>query len=67
MKSFIVKVLITTIKANQAGDRYTVSDVLPIPSWNGEEYPAMSVKIIVTIGVVTVTLRISEKKSRFKV
>ena len=67
---------------NQAGDRYTVSDVKLIPSWNEERYSATSVKIIVTNGVVIVThifphitqfsnpkvtLRINGKKSRFKV
>ncbi len=67
---------------DQAGDRYTVSDAKLIPSWNGEEYPAISVKVIVTNGVATVTLifphitqfsnpkvtlRINGKKSKFKV
>ena len=41
---------------NQAGDRYTVSDVELIPSWNGKEYPATSAKITVKNGVATVIL-----------
>lgn len=41
---------------NKAGDRYTVSDVKLIPSWNGKEYPATSVKITEKNGVATVTL-----------
>ena len=68
--------------ADHAGDHYTVSDVKFIPSWNGKEYPATSVKITKTNGVATVTLvfphvtqfsnpkvtlRINGKKSKFKV
>lgn len=65
------------------GKRYLVSDVKLIPSsWNGEEYPATSVKIaerndIVTVTLVfphitqfsnpKVTLRINGKKTKFKV
>ena len=42
---------------NQAGERYSVSDVKLIPSsWNREEYPATSVKIAEKNGIVTVTL-----------
>lgn len=67
---------------NQAGDRYTVSDVKLIPLWNGKEYPATSVKITVKNGVATVTLifphvtqfsnpkvtlRINGKKTKFNV
>lgn len=67
---------------NQAEDRYTVSDVKLIPSWNGKEYPATSVKITVKNGVATVTLifphvtqfsnpkvtlRINGKKTKFNV
>lgn len=67
---------------DHAGDHYTVSDVKFIPSWNGKEYPATSVKITKTNGVATVTLvfphvtqfsnpkvtlRINGKKSKFKV
>lgn len=67
---------------NQSGDRYTVSDVKLIPSWNGKEYPATSVKITVKNGVATVTLvfphitqfsnpkvtlRINGKKTKFNV
>jgi len=67
---------------NQAGDRYTVSDVELIPSWNGKEYPATSAKITVKNGVATVTLifphitqfsnpkvtlRINGKKTKFNV
>ena len=68
---------------NQAGERYSVSDVKLIPSsWNGEEYSATSVKIVEKNGIVTVTLdfphitkfsnpkvtlRINGKKTKFKV
>lgn len=66
----------------KAGSRYTVSDVKLIPSWNGKEYPATSVKVTVMDGVATVTLtfphlthfsnpkvtlRINGKKAKFKV
>lgn len=67
---------------DQAGKRYTLSDVKLIPPWNGKEYLATSVRITVTNGVATVTLvfpyvtqfsnpkvtlRINGKKSKFKV
>ena len=67
---------------DQAGKRYTLSHVKLIPSWNGKEYLATSVRITVTNGVATVTLvfpyvtqfsnpkvtlRINGKKSKFKV
>ena len=68
---------------NQAGERYSVSDVKLIPSsWNREEYSATSVKIAEKNGIVTVTLvfphisqfsnpkvtlRINGKKTKFKV
>lgn len=41
---------------DNAGDRYTVSDVKLIPSWKGEEYKASSIRMNVKDGVATVTL-----------
>lgn len=68
---------------NQTGERYSVSDVKLIPSsWNGEGFPATSVKIAEKNGIVTVTLvfphitkfsnpkvtlRINGKKTKFNV
>lgn len=67
---------------DNAGERYTVSDVKLIPTWRGQEYQATSVKSTVKNGVATVTLvfphitqfsnpkvtlRINGKKKTFKV
>lgn len=67
---------------DKAGSQYTVSDVILIPSWNGKEYKATSVRTTVENGVATVTLvfphitqfsnpkvtlRINGKKRTFKV
>ena len=67
---------------DNAGERYTVSDVKLIPTWRGQEYQATSVKSTVKNGVATVTLvfphitqfsnpkvtlRINGKKKSFKV
>lgn len=41
---------------DNAGDRYSVSDVKLIPSWKGEEYKASSIRTNVKDGVATVTL-----------
>ncbi|WP_290380719.1 hypothetical protein [uncultured Duncaniella sp.] len=41
---------------DKAGSQYTVSDVILIPSWNGKEYKATSVRTTVENGVATVTL-----------
>lgn len=41
---------------DNAGERYTVSDVKLIPTWRGQEYQATSVKSTVKNGVATVTL-----------
>lgn len=69
-------------KDDNAGSQYSVSDVKFIPSWNGNECPATSVKTTVKNGVATVTLifpyitkfsnpkvslRINGKKTKFKV
>lgn len=67
---------------DKAGNQYTVSDVILIPSWKGREYRATSVRTTVENGVATVTLvfphitqfsnpkvtlRINGKKKTFKV
>ena len=67
---------------DKAGNQYTVSDVILIPSWKGREYKAASVRTTVENGVATVTLvfphitqfsnpkvtlRINGKKRTFKV
>lgn len=67
---------------DKAGNQYTVSDVKLIPTWRRQEYQATSVKATVNNGVATatlifphitqfynpkVTLRINEKKTKFKV
>ena len=67
---------------DKAGNQYTVSDMILIPSWNGREYKATSVRTTVENGVATVilvfphitqfsnpkvTLKINGKKRTFKV
>ena len=67
---------------DNAGERYTVSDVRLIPTWRGQEYKATSVRATVKDGVATVirvfphitqfsnpkvTLRMNGKKKSFKV
>lgn len=67
---------------DKAGNQYTVSYVILIPSWKGREYKAASVRTTVENGVATVTLvfphitqfsnpkvtlRINGKKRTFKV
>lgn len=67
---------------NHAKNRYSVTDVKFIPTWNGAEYPVISVKTTVKEGTATVTLtfphiiqfsnpkvtlRINGKKTKFKV
>lgn len=67
---------------DDAKNGYSVTDVKFIPTWNGEEYPATSVKTTVKEGAATVTLtfphttqfsnpkvtlRINGKKKSFKV
>lgn len=41
---------------DEAGDRYTVSEVKLIPYWKGKEYDATSIDVGVKNGVATVTL-----------
>ena len=80
-KNYDDKVTIVFTDDN-AGERYTVSDVKLIPTWRGQEYQATSVKSTVKNGVATVTLvfphitqfsnpkvtlRINGKKKTFKV
>lgn len=67
---------------DNAGKRYSVSDVKLIPSWKGKEYKATSIETVLKNGVATVTLvfphitqfsnpkvelRINGKKAKFKV
>ncbi len=67
---------------DKAGNRYIVSDVRLTPYWNGEEYPATSVKTEIKNRSATVTLtfphisrfsnpkvtlRINGKRKSFKV
>ncbi len=67
---------------DNAGNRYSVSDVILIPIWKGKGYQAISVNTTVKDGVATVTLvfphitqfsnpqvilRINGKKTKIKV
>lgn len=71
-----------TFTDDKAGDRYVVSDVNLIPSWNGQKYKAKSVKVNLNNGVANailtfdhqthfsnpkVELKINGKKRSFKV